>query len=288
MRAALSPAAPLVVFIVDVDGPYLDFAVDDGKGIRRYVAKEHGNDDVPEVQGLAILSKGTGNAPERYVVIAARTGTEITVNGFRAGRFIFFHMQVQVDITAQEEVVGRNAAFEPGTGHIGRIRLIIQVHLSLALHGSTKDAGRNFRHIEQAPFIVDLPYDIGKDQGRNVQAVHLQSPVDDRRIQGAADIRRHRRRVVDVEACSERTGIAIAQQQRQVILWRIRFEIQAPADAQGLGFESTGKVAGPQIKGRLALGMDMGRELDIADGKMTTWRFGFDDALVQGDMAVKG
>ena len=46
-------------------------------------------------------------------------------------------------------------------------------------------------------------------------------------------------------------------------------------------------MAGPQIKGRLALGMDMGRELDIADGKMTTWRFGFDDALVQGDMAVK-
>ena len=72
-----------------------------------------------------------------------------------------------------------NTAFELRAGHVGRIRLIIQIYLSMPFHGSAKDAGRNFRHIEQALFIVDLPYDIGKDQGRNVQAVHLQGTVDD-------------------------------------------------------------------------------------------------------------
>ena len=34
--------------------------------------------------------------------------------------------------------------------------------------------------------------------------------------------------------------------------------------------------------------MDGRRELDIADLEITAWRFSFDDALMQGDVAVKG
>lgn len=72
-----------------------------------------------------------------------------------------------------------NTAFELRAGHVGRIRLIIQIYLSMPFHGTTKDAGRDFGHIEETLFIVDLSYDIRKDQGRNIQAVHLQGTVDD-------------------------------------------------------------------------------------------------------------
>ena len=44
-------------------------------------------------------------------MIASRAGLEITVNRLGAGRFIFFHVQIQVDVAAQEEVMGRNAGY---------------------------------------------------------------------------------------------------------------------------------------------------------------------------------
>ena len=75
-----------------------------------------------------------------------------------------------------------NTAFELRAGHVGRIRLIIQIHLYMPFHGTAKDAGCDFGHIEETLFIVDLSYDICKDQGRNIQAVHLQGTVDDRSI----------------------------------------------------------------------------------------------------------
>ena len=78
--------------------------------------------------------------------------------------------------------MGRNAAFELGAGHVRRIRFIVQVYLSMTFHGAAEDAGRDFVYIEQALFIMDLSYDIRKDQGRNIQTVHLQSAVDDRGI----------------------------------------------------------------------------------------------------------
>ena len=52
----------------------------------------------------------------------------------------------------------------------------------MTFHGAAEDAGRDFIYIEQALFIMDLSYDIRKDQGRNIQTVHLQSTVDDRGI----------------------------------------------------------------------------------------------------------
>lgn len=90
------------ILIIDMDGPHMHFAVDDGQGIRRNVTEKHGHDDILEVKVLPILSKGSGNTAERQTMIAAGTGLKITINGFRTGRTVFFHMKVEIDITAQK------------------------------------------------------------------------------------------------------------------------------------------------------------------------------------------
>ena len=87
--------------IIDMDVPYA-LCRRRWTGIRRNVTEKHGHDDILEVKVLPILSKGSGNTAERQTMIAAGTGLKITINGFRTGRTVFFHMKVEIDITAQK------------------------------------------------------------------------------------------------------------------------------------------------------------------------------------------
>ena len=201
------------ILVIDMDGPHMYLTVDNRQSIGRNVAEKHGYDDILEVKFFAVLGKGTGNASEGQSMIASRTGPKISINSFRSSRTVFLHMEVEVDITAQEQVMGGNAPLKLSPDDVRRIGFIVQIDMPLSFHRAAEYAGRDIGDIKTPLFIVNLTFYVRKYQGRNIELIHRQNTVDDRFIQWPLDIGRDCGRVVNIETGTEGFRITVGQKQ---------------------------------------------------------------------------
>lgn len=132
---------------------------------------------------------------------------------------------------------------------------------------------------------MEFPFQVREIQGCDIQLVHSEGAFDDRAGQAARNVSVGRGFVVYVQAHVQRLGIAVFDDQGQVVFGDVLGKVDRAAQGQSLRIDGSRELASREIEFCHAAGVDVAFQIDLIDREMPARCFGFDGAVIDCDVA---